>query len=90
MKNLLGDTDEEIKQVFELHDLLGKLLSKFCVDAKESEDEPLNLTCLATAFGMTLNDICQNLENEGAEDCREHVVGVMAKFVFLNKRLGAH
>lgn len=90
MKQLLGDSDEEVKQTFELYDNIGKMLTKFCMDAESSEEGALNLTCLATAMGMCLNDICQELEDEGATDCREHVSGVVSKFVFLNKRLAAH
>lgn len=90
MKQLLGDTDAEVKQTFELYDNFGKMLAKFCMEAESSEEGALNLTCLATAMGMCLNDICQELEEEGATDCREHVSGVVSKFVFLNKRLAAH
>ncbi len=89
MKQLLGDTEEQVKQTFDLYDRFGKLLSKFCENLDDG-DEQLNLTCLSTAMGMVMNDICQELEDEGATDCREHVVGQMAKFVFLNKRMAAH
>lgn len=89
MKSLLGETDEQVKQTFDLYEKFGKLLHDFCQNVEDG-DEPLNLTCLATSMGMVLNDICQELENDGADDVREHVVGQMAKFVFLNKRMSAH
>lgn len=89
MKQLLGNTDAEVSQTFELYDNFGKMLAEYCEKA-QSEDEALNLTLLASAMGMICNDICQELEDEGATDCREHVIGQIAKFVFLNKRMSAH
>lgn len=88
-ESLLGSTVDEINQTFKIYGMLEEMLFKYC-SALEAENDGLNLTLLATAMGMVCNDICQELENEGATDCREHVVGVFAKIAFYNKRLGMH
>lgn len=88
MANKLGDDNEEVEQVFQLYDEMAKMLASFC---EKHEDVGFNPICLATAVGMTLNDIADEIE-ETAPNCsvREEISGRVAHFIFVNKKMLGH
>lgn len=88
MANTLGDNNDEIEQVFELYENLSEMLGKYC---EKRGDEGFGLMCLATAVGMTLNDIADEIE-EADPECkvREDIAGRVTRFIFVNKKMMGH
>lgn len=88
MSRTLGDDSDEVNQVFDLYDEISKMLSRY---TSKRGDEGFNLMCLATAIGMTLNDISDEIEDDAPDSSvREDVAGRVVKFIFVNKRMVGH